>query len=68
MSDLSSIARVEGPNLALRLIQPEDAAYIHSLRGSPSYNTHFSKVTGTLPDLLIEHDSASPNEQKDSIL
>ena len=28
MMDLSSIARVEGPNLTLRLIQPEDAAYV----------------------------------------
>ena len=50
MRDLSSIARVEGPNLTLRLIQPEDAAYVHSLRNNPAYNTHLSKVTGTIDD------------------
>ena len=48
MRDLSSIARVDGPNLILRLIEPEDAAYVHSLRNNPSYNTHLSKVTGTV--------------------
>ena len=50
MRDLSSIARVEGPNLILRLIEPEDAAYVHSLRSNPAYNTHLSKVTGTVDD------------------
>ena len=48
MRDLSSIARVEGPNLILRLIQPEDAAYVYSLRSNPAYNTHLSTVTGTV--------------------
>ena len=50
MRDLSSIARVEGPNLTLRLIEPEDAAYVHSLRSNPAYNTHLSKVTRTVDD------------------
>ena len=50
MRDLSSIARVEGPNLILRLIEPEDAAYVHSLRSNPAYNTHLSTVTGTVED------------------
>ena len=50
MRDLSSIARVEGPNLILRLIEPEDAAYVHSLRSNPAYNTHLSTVTGTVDD------------------
>ena len=50
MRGLSSIARVEGPNLILRLIKPEDAAYVHSLRNNPAYNTHLSKVTGTIDD------------------
>jgi RimJ/RimL family protein N-acetyltransferase len=36
--------------LALRLIQPEDAAYVHSLRSNPAYNTHLSTVTGTVDD------------------
>jgi len=48
--DLSSIARVEGPNLILRLIEPEDAAYVHSLRSNPVYNTHLPAVTGTVDD------------------
>jgi RimJ/RimL family protein N-acetyltransferase len=48
--DLSSIARVEGPSLTLRLIQPEDAADVHSLRNNPAYNTHLSTVTGTVDD------------------
>ena len=48
MRDLSSIARVEGPSLILRLIEPEDAAYVYSLRTNPAYNTHLSTVTGTV--------------------
>jgi RimJ/RimL family protein N-acetyltransferase len=48
MRDLSSIARVEGPNLTLRLIQAKDATYVHGLRSNPAYNTHLSKVTGTV--------------------
>ena len=50
MRDLSPIARVEGPNLTLRLIQPEDAADVHSLRNNPAYITHLSTVTGTVDD------------------
>jgi len=50
MRDVSSLARVEGPNLTLRLIQPEDAGYVHSLRSNPAYNTHLSTVTGTVDD------------------
>ena len=50
MMELSSTARVEGPSLTLRLIQPEDAAYVHSLRNNPAYNTHLSTVTGTVDD------------------
>ena len=48
--DWSSIACVEGPNLTLRLIKPEDAAYVHGLRTNPLYNSHLSKVTGTVQD------------------
>ena len=50
MSDLSSIVRVERPNLILRLIEPEDAAYVHSLQSHPAYSTHLSTVTGTVND------------------
>jgi len=46
--DHSSIARVEGPHLTLRLIKPDDAAYLHGLRTNPLYSSHLSKVTGTL--------------------
>tara|TARA_R110002072_G_scaffold4719_2_gene33038 strand:- start:12045 stop:12599 length:555 start_codon:yes stop_codon:yes gene_type:complete len=50
MVDLSSIARVEGPNLILRLIEPNDAGYVHDLRTNPTYNRHLSKVRGTIED------------------
>ncbi len=48
--DLSVIDNVEGPNLMLRLIEPDDAAYVHSLRTNPVYNNHLSEVTGTIDD------------------
>jgi RimJ/RimL family protein N-acetyltransferase len=46
----TSLSRVEGPNLVLRLIEPEDAEYVHGLRSDPKYNTHLSAVTGTADD------------------
>lgn len=48
--DISDIARVEGPNLRLRLIEPDDAHYVHGLRTDPRYNTHLSTVSGTVED------------------
>lgn len=45
-----ALARVEGPNLALRLITPDDAAYVHGLRIDPAYNQHLSEVSGTAED------------------
>ena len=42
--------RVEGPSLVLRLVEPEDAAYLHGLRTDPRYNAHLSPVTGTVED------------------
>lgn len=45
-----SLARVEGPNLILRLIRPEDADYVHALRTDPTYNRHLSEVHGTADD------------------
>ena len=47
---LYTIARVEGPNLVLRLITPDDAAYVHGIRTNPSYNSHLSQVSGTIMD------------------
>ncbi len=44
------LARVEGPNLILRLIWPEDADYVHALRTDPDYNRHLSEVFGTAED------------------
>lgn len=41
---------IEGPNLILRLIRPEDAEYVHGLRTDPAYNVHLSAVTGTAED------------------
>lgn len=68
MRDLSSIAQVEELDLTLRLIQSEDTAYVKSLRSNPTYNTHFSKVTRALPNLVIEHTDASPKKQKTACL
>ncbi|WP_018147495.1 GNAT family N-acetyltransferase [Henriciella marina] len=48
--DSSSLARIEGPNLRLRLMDPEDAAYVYGLRTNPLYNSHLSKVTGSVDD------------------
>jgi RimJ/RimL family protein N-acetyltransferase len=45
-----TLARVEGPNLTLRLIRPEDADYVHGLRTHPAYNHHLSEVRGTAED------------------
>ena len=45
-----NLARVEGPNLTLRLIRPADADYVHALRTDPAYNRHLSEVRGTAED------------------
>lgn len=46
----TSLSRIEGPNLLLRLIQPDDAGYVHALRTDPAYNRHISVVRGTAED------------------
>ena len=46
----SILSRIDGVRLSLRLVLPEDAAYIHGLRMDPSYNSHLSAVTGTVQD------------------
>ena len=43
-------SHIEGLNLALRLIRPGDAGYVHGLRTNPIYNKHLSAVTGTVAD------------------
>lgn len=47
---LPALSRIDGIQLSLRLVQPEDAAYIHGLRTDPTYNDHLSAVTGTMED------------------
>lgn len=42
--------RIKGTRLALRLVGPADAAYIHALRTNPRYNGHLSAVAGTVED------------------
>lgn len=46
----SALSRIDGIQLSLRLVQPEDAAYIHGLRTDPTYNGHLSAVIGTVED------------------
>lgn len=41
---------MEGPNLRLRLITPEDARYVYALRKNPTYNAHLSEISGTVAD------------------
>ena len=45
-----AVSRIDGIQLSLRLVQPEDAAYILGLRTDPTYNGHLSTVTGTVED------------------
>jgi RimJ/RimL family protein N-acetyltransferase len=42
--------RVSGLRLDLRLIEPDDAAYVYALRSNPTYNAHLSPVFGTADD------------------
>jgi RimJ/RimL family protein N-acetyltransferase len=44
------IRHVDGHNLSLRLIQPDDAEYVFGLRINPAYNEHLSDVTGSVED------------------
>lgn len=47
---LQTTPTIEGVQLSLRFVQPEDAKYIHELRMNPKYNEHLSAVTGTVED------------------
>lgn len=46
----ADVAVIEGVQLRLRLVQPEDAAFIFSLRTDPLLNVHLAEVTGTVED------------------
>ena len=50
MKHFEQLARVEGPNLVLRLIQPDDAGYVYDLRANPALSTHLSVVCGTVDE------------------
>jgi RimJ/RimL family protein N-acetyltransferase len=50
MNLLEDVAKIEGWNLFLRLIRPEDAHYVYGLRNDPRYNQHLSEVSGTVED------------------
>ena len=41
---------IDGKRLRLRLVRPEDAAYIRFLRMDTRYNAHLSAVSGTIED------------------
>ena len=45
-----SLVRLAGPNLALRLINLDDSAFIHGLRTNAKYNKHLSATFGTVSD------------------
>ena len=46
----SDLSRINGHSLNLRLVRPEDAAYIHKLRNDPTRNRYLSEVRGTIDD------------------
>ena len=50
MSNSAAPVRIQGVRLILRLIKPEDADYVYSLRTDGRYNTHLSPVTGSVAD------------------
>lgn len=49
MSNLG-LKSIDGNRLRLRLVRPDDAEYIHSLRIDDRYNAHLSAVSGTFED------------------
>jgi RimJ/RimL family protein N-acetyltransferase len=57
-----AVSRVEGPNLVLRLIRPDDADYVFSLRTDPAYNRHLSEVRGTAKDQRLWIESYKAHE------
>ena len=44
------LSRIEGNQIDLRLVQLDDAAFIHGLRTDQSLNEHLSEVTGPVED------------------
>ena len=50
MNVKTELQQICGHRLCLRLVTPEDAAFIHQLRIDPVLNAHLSPVTGTARD------------------
>ena len=48
MFNSKDISIIDGPNISLRLMAPEDAEYVYGLRTNADYNSHLSKVQGTV--------------------
>lgn len=48
--DRFSISGASGHRLAMRLVEPSDATFIHGLRTDPAFNRHLSVVTGDVAD------------------
>ncbi|MEM8977825.1 MAG: N-acetyltransferase, partial [Pseudomonadota bacterium] len=46
MVTVDDVSRIEGPNLTLRLITPDDAEYVFGLRTDQQYNSYLSPVNG----------------------
>ncbi len=47
---MTTLERIEGPGLNLRLVTPADAEFIYGLRVNPDFNAHLSQITGTAED------------------
>ena len=50
MAAIKELELIKGPNLTLRLIEPNDAAFVFGLRTNPLYNQNLSAVRGTVDD------------------
>lgn len=61
---IDHLKRVEGVQLAIRLVEPCDAAYIQGLRTDPVYSAHLSKVSGTVDDQRIWIETYKEREAK----
>ena len=50
MTAIKELELIRGANLTLRLIKPNDAAFVYGLRTNPLYNQNLSAVRGTVDD------------------
>jgi RimJ/RimL family protein N-acetyltransferase len=47
---IQNAKEIEGFQLVLRLVEPDDAAYVHALRNDVRYNTHLSLSVGSVEE------------------